>query len=203
MSTSSGRIIDAAGDVTISMPVPPDANLPATQKQLGVKRSKTQEDLKVRFKVSAGSLSSASSYFKGRLGSSWPEGKELLEKGTVELEIPEFDVDAVFIILSIIHGRTREVPAAINLEEFYRLAVVTDYFQCPEAIAFFAKIWARPHWNFPNTLTSELKKWISISHIFGLQETLQKAIDIAAYHGEGPFDTENMPIPHFIQSESA
>lgn len=64
----------------------------------------------------------------------WREGQELGANGSMEVNIPDTDPDALFIILNIIHCRGARIPRVVNLDTLTELAVLVDYFQCHDAL---------------------------------------------------------------------
>lgn len=87
-------------------------------------------------KASSKHLTFASAYFKARLGTDWPEGKDLIEMGSAELTIggPGCDYSTLSIILHIFHALGRRVPKSVSTDALLNIAVATDYLQCHAAV---------------------------------------------------------------------
>lgn len=76
------KVIDADGDVILVVSPLSDQGPPPKKQKLADSNTPPEQD---RFRVSSKQLALASGYFKARLGSQWPEGKELASTGLAEL----------------------------------------------------------------------------------------------------------------------
>lgn len=129
------------------------------------------DDRKSRFRVSSKHLALASVYFEKMFTPQWREGQGLSTNGSMELKMPDTDPDALLIILNIIHLRRRSVPSSMSLELLTELAVLTDYFQCHEALEPHPAIRANNiKSNIPVTYCDELVKWTCISWVFNFPD---------------------------------
>lgn len=45
------------------------------------------------------------------------------------------------ILMRILHGKNQHVPKAVNLELLAKIAVLVDYYNCPDAAGLAAEIW--------------------------------------------------------------
>lgn len=53
------------------------------------------------------------------------------------------DVDALLILMQIIHGRNGSVPRKTDLEKLARIPVLVDSFDCFEAVQAYMDMWFR------------------------------------------------------------
>ncbi|OJJ31982.1 hypothetical protein ASPWEDRAFT_643803 [Aspergillus wentii DTO 134E9] len=133
-----------------------------------------------RFRVSSRHLMLASTYFEGRLSTRWPEGEELKNKGSVELQIPDADPDAFLIILNVIHGRLNRVPRVVTLETLTEVAILTDYFQCHEPLGLFPSKWVDSLRSpVPRPIYLGGLNWILISWVFGIDDIFTSSTKFA------------------------
>lgn len=87
-------------------------------------------------------LSLASPIFQCMLKRQWKEG---ISGGQPprELLTSECDIEAVLVLLNIIHGRHRAVPKLVSLETLVRTAILVDYYQCHEATEVLVDRWLK------------------------------------------------------------
>ncbi|KAL4779205.1 hypothetical protein BJX76DRAFT_365459 [Aspergillus varians] len=86
---------------------------------------KTEPD--IRTQVSAKHLALGSPVFDKMLNGKWKEGRELQEKGSIELVVEGWDIQALLVV---------------SVEQLARIAVVADYYHC-QSIQFFGPLWLR------------------------------------------------------------
>jgi hypothetical protein len=156
-----------------------------------------------RFRVSSRHLILASPYFQGRLGSQWPEGKELKSKGSVELEIPDTDPETLLILLNIIHARTTRVPLLVTVNQLTELAIMTDYFQCHDAVGVYSNMWKESlKTQIPTKYSPAILKWILISWVFGYPDVFTSVTQTAQLQTTSSIWAMDLPIPANIQGET-
>ncbi|KAL2825235.1 hypothetical protein BJY01DRAFT_241588 [Aspergillus pseudoustus] len=164
------HIVDPDGEVNIILsnanaPLPgidDEALLPARMRE-------KHSDKVSRIQVSAKHLILASPVLKTLLTGGWKENVTLLEKGSVEITAESWDLDALLIVLWIIHGKDSLVSRVITLEMFAKIALIVDYYECSEAMG--------------------LVYWMWISWALRLPEIFKETTSIA-------MSTSNHPIPH-------
>jgi hypothetical protein len=153
-----------------------------------------------RFQVSSKHLALASDYFKRMLKNCWAEGDALSTKGFAEIPVNDCKPDILLIVLNLMHGRLRQIPQELSLQQLADISVVTDFFQCHEIVEMAAGKWIealKPR--FSNTFSEDTKKWMMIAWVFNYKDILQKTETIAMQQGTGPFQTSNLPIPNSIK----
>jgi hypothetical protein len=150
-------------------------------------------------RVSSHRLMQASQYFDRMLNGDWKETKTLQSNGCLRIEISDWDIGAVQILMDIIHGRTRKVPEEISLEMLTKLAVLVDFYECLEAVDFFARIWIEKLISpLPDVYTRDVVLWICISWAFQRPDIFGTASYIVIMFSKGPLQTMGLPIPERI-----
>jgi hypothetical protein len=132
MACGQEPVVDPVAE-PVEAPVEEPAEEPA---ELGA--TEPLEENCFRIQVSAKHLILASSVFKKILTSGWKESITYLQKGSVENTAESWDIDALLIMLRIIHCQFYHIPRKMTLEMLAKVAVLADYYDCREAIIFFA-----------------------------------------------------------------
>ncbi|OJJ80061.1 uncharacterized protein ASPGLDRAFT_29341 [Aspergillus glaucus CBS 516.65] len=148
------------------------------------------ETHKSRFRVSSTKLMLASVKFGKILFPGWDYGSKAL----TQPEVYDIDQNAFSIMLNIIYCRT-QVPHSIDLGMLTKLAVLTDYFGCHEALEPYPSIWLEGLKDeVPTTFSDELIKWICISWAFNYDDVFTKVTRIAQRQAPNYLDLLNLPI---------
>lgn len=96
----------------------------------------------VHYKVSSRHLTLASPRFEGMLsGGRWKEGVRNEVDGLYHVTVEDWDMEALLVLLNILHHRNRRVPRTISLELLAKLVVLIDYYECAEALELFTERW--------------------------------------------------------------
>jgi len=93
----------------------------------------------VVFRVSSQYLIQASPVFKVAFRGGWKEGSQ--KGGCNEISAEDWDVEAMSLVLNIIHARTKSLPKIISLELLCKFLVLVDYYKLHDALHFFATLW--------------------------------------------------------------
>ncbi|KAI0537125.1 hypothetical protein GGR58DRAFT_358550 [Xylaria digitata] len=120
-----------------------------------------------QFKASSKHLTLASTYFKKMMAGPWREANEVHDDGLLHWGFSGFDVSAVSIILSVMHGLNRRVPRTVDLGMLAQIARVVDYLSCHEVMELYASIWVA-HLQGPTDSSSraDWDGWISVAGVF-------------------------------------
>ncbi|GMF67455.1 unnamed protein product [Aspergillus oryzae] len=147
----------------------------------------------LKIRVSSKHLTLASSYFRQRLVPETDDHRPV-EKDVVPACVE--DVDALLIMLDIIHGQTRKVPRSITFKKLFMIAVLVEHYECVEAMEAFAEVWAEKlKGEIPVVYSEDLVKWIGIAWIFRLESLFQKTTRTAIRRCTGPISAMDVPIP--------
>jgi hypothetical protein len=73
------------------------------------------------------------------LGGTWTEHK-VRHDGFIHIAAQEWKVEALLVLMNIIHSHNRKVPLVVDLKLLTHLAAVVDYYQLHEAAEVFGTI---------------------------------------------------------------
>ena len=159
--------------------------------------SETPDHMWIR--VSSRHLTLASPYFSRMLQGPWKEAENVRTSGFVSVDEEDLDVDALVIVMNIVHGRTRSVPRKIDLETLAKIAVIVDKFECAEAVEVFTDMWIAHLKNvIPSLYSRDTMLWICISWVFRQPNVFQLATSAALKHSTGPVQYLGLPIPSSV-----
>lgn len=145
--------------------------------------------------VSAKHLAFASPVFMRILASGWKEGNHLSER-SVGIVDESWDIDALLILLNIIHCRHRSLPRKISLELLAKVSVLADYYKCVEAVEYFAGHWISDlEGKIPASYSRDLFLWIWISWIFERSADFKCASSVAMRRAGRLIWNMGLPIP--------
>ena len=161
-----------------------------------------QEEVWPRIQVSAKHLTLASPVFKNILTGGWKESVTYLQQGSVEITAESWDIEALLILLRIIHCQYYHIPRKLTLEVLAKVAVVAEYYDCRETVRFLGHIWISAlEERIPSTDCRDLILWIWISWFFQLPSHFKQATSTAMSCGDNWFDNLGLPIPNKVISK--
>jgi hypothetical protein len=129
----------------------------------------------IRFLVSSHHLKSASSVFRTALAGPWVESV-WTKDGRHQITTEDWDVEALLVVLNIVHGRNNRVPKAVTLELLCKISVVVDYYHLSEAVQFPGWFWIDGlRASVPKTYGRELVLWLCVSWVFQ-DDTIFRAV---------------------------
>ncbi|EQL37997.1 hypothetical protein BDFG_01014 [Blastomyces dermatitidis ATCC 26199] len=152
-----------------------------------------------RIQVSAKHLTLASPVFKKTFTGGWKESVNFLESCSVEITMDGWDLEALLILLRIIHCQHYIVPRKLGLELLAKVAVLSDYYDCQAAVKFFTDIWVAPlEDTIPKFYTRDLILWVWISWFFELPKQFKEATSVAMSQSTGSIIDLGLPIPNRV-----
>lgn len=156
----------------------------------------------IKFFVSSNHLRLASPVFEKMLSGEWAEGSALRTRGITEIKVQTANSEALWVLLHIIHGRTRKVPRTVSLDLLTQLAVLVDYYECHESVEVFSKIWIKS-WNKrrPSSYCYDAIQWLCISWVFRDGRIFRDMTRILQRQATNPLQTSDLPIPSRIVGE--
>ncbi|KAH7114094.1 hypothetical protein EDB81DRAFT_824085 [Dactylonectria macrodidyma] len=154
---------------------------------------------KIRFQVSSRHLTLASPIFRAMLDGPWKEGtasKESLRS----IMANTWDVDALLIVLNIIHGHHRKVPKSLSLEMLTKVSTIVDYYNCHEIVEIFADRWLNGMARAPpDYYGRDSTLFLCVAWVFRWSGHVKAMTELALRHGEGPIETPDLPIAGILE----
>ncbi|PYH42925.1 uncharacterized protein BP01DRAFT_267136, partial [Aspergillus saccharolyticus JOP 1030-1] len=146
--------------------------------------------------VSAKHLQLASPMLNRQLTGNFDEAQHLQQTGKVEITVESWDLEALLILLRIIHGQNRQVPQIISVSLCARIAVLVDYYACQEAVEIHLRAWkshleTQVPTSYNATATIE---WIWVSSFFEMAEVFDRVTLLAIRHGDDHMESTEFPI---------
>ncbi|KAK3311921.1 hypothetical protein B0H66DRAFT_539033 [Apodospora peruviana] len=160
----------------------------------------TSDNDPVTFLVVAQNLIQTSCVFKAALTGPWKEGV-VTEDGVKNLEAEGWDSEAMRIVLSAIHHRTKDIPRRVTLEMLCKIAVLVDYYELHDSLFFFLHLWINDLQSpLPKVHGRDLILWICITSIFTSATIHEAVTSVAISHCPGEFRTLDLPIPGRVEN---
>ncbi|RAH43437.1 uncharacterized protein BO95DRAFT_501593 [Aspergillus brunneoviolaceus CBS 621.78] len=201
MAIIANYIIDATGEVTLvlhakltSFPAPDNASpdLPSST----ANPDQSLKDIEARIQVSAKHLQLASPVFDRQLTGSFTEAHDLQRTGKVDITVEGWDLEALLILLRIIHGRNNRVPHLVSLPLCARIAVLVDYYACQEAVQVHLRLWkSHLETQIPAGYNAtETLEWIWVSYFFEMTRVFDQVTLLAIRHGDQYMESSEFPV---------
>lgn len=138
----------------------------------------------------------ASPVLKKTLSGGWKESDVFAKKGSIELVIQDWDLEAFLLFMRIIHCQHQNLPGKVTLELLAKIAVLADYYACPDTITFFANLWIDQLKNdSPTRYSRDLVLWMFVSWYFNKQEEYEKFKSIAMTQSNAPIINLDLLLP--------
>ncbi|PGH07768.1 hypothetical protein AJ79_06156 [Helicocarpus griseus UAMH5409] len=176
----------------------PSAAKDTSLKLLGKSRSDDvlAYEQEVLVRASSRHLILASSVFRAMLQRKFSESNTLNKTGSVEISLPDDDPDAFLILLNIIHGHIRKVPAELDVDTYTQVAVLADKYDVHEAVELFSNFWFdKLKLSIPQTYTEDIPGWICICWVFNRPQEFKHVTRLALRQGKGDLPVGELPIP--------
>jgi hypothetical protein len=155
--------------------------------------------------VSSRHMMLASQYFQTFLSGNFNEAITLRTKGHVSIPLSA-DLDAMIILLNIVHGASRKVPRQVSLEELSKLAVLVSGFGMLETVQFFSDTWID---NFqqeglPKSYNENVLPLLFVFWVFDRPAEFKNMTRLTQRECEKTLDedVQDVPIPHSIIGKS-
>lgn len=149
-------------------------------------------------RLSSKHLVLASPYFRKMLRGEWQEATP--QPGHEHhIEAEDWDVEALLLLMRVIHGRNLAVPEYIGLEMLAKVAVLVDYYKCYESVDILRRFWIaalRP--SMPSTYGRDLVLWLFIAWVFTEDDVFRIATKNICNTMTDTFATLGLPIPQTI-----
>jgi hypothetical protein len=114
----------------------------------------------------------------------------------------DWDAEAMRIVLSILHNRTKSIPGTVSLELLCRISVIVDYYQLQDAIHFFATKWIDPlRSSLPSVWGRDLLMWLCVSNVFRDKGSFKAVTRTVVQHAPSEIPSLGLPISQDILDE--
>ncbi|QYT06049.1 hypothetical protein H0G86_012914 [Trichoderma simmonsii] len=177
----------------------PDAD--SKPKEEGSKPKDADRKPTVHMRVSWKHLTFASKYFQNMAATAWKEPKEATPEFPYSYVIAAngWDEKALLLLMNIIHGQTSKVPRYIDLELLAKIAVMVDYYQCHEAVAFYSQTWLSSIFIvIPRKGERDYMMRLVVCLVFSEVFNFQLLTKTIIWGATGPIDSLGLPIQQKI-----
>ena len=174
----------------------PDENLPIPEPENAEPGTQLVEP--VTFLVSSRHLILASPVFKAMLTGVWSEGIKN-DNGLLQISAEDWDVEALAIVMNVLHSHYSQVPRTLTLEMLAKAAVIVDYYQVHEALQVMTSLWIEPlkeSISLPETLERKHLLWMAVAWVLREANIFEVVTETAILQSRR--DTEfppDLPIP--------
>jgi hypothetical protein len=161
-------------------------------------RSITPSDGPVTFLVSSRHLILASPVLKAMLTGGWNEGST--NNGQFQIRAEDWNVEALEVVMNVLHSQYRKVPKRVTLEMLAKIAVIVDYYKVHEAFQIVALTWLRPFSKWlPNLLSPDIILLILVSWVFEHAIIFKHVTKIAILRSRKDVSvSQQLPIPSAV-----
>lgn len=169
---------------------------------VNAEQTTTESRQEVHLWLSSKHLALTSKYFQKMTTNSWKEANSEGDSA-YSVTAEDWDVDALLIVMQILHCQTHKVPRVIGVEMVAKVAVIVDYYQCHKAVDFYAKTWMT---NFavrelPLVYGRDLLLRLLISCVFLEAGTFRILTKTIIRQSKGPIHSLGLPFPRNIIGE--
>lgn len=158
----------------------------------------------VFYLVSSKHLSLSSPLFRKGLQGPWRESVAF--NGIRRWEASDWDEYALLLFLRVIHGRSHGLHEPVSFGMVARVAVIADYYQCPEPISSFARMWTTDA-DFgmglsPFPLSRQGVLAVCIAFVFSAEDRFKHATLACVRKSRQYIPTDDLPLPVAIMGKS-
>jgi hypothetical protein len=155
--------------------------------------------------VSSRHMMHASQHFQTVLSGDFREATTLRTKGHVTIPLLA-DLDAMIILLNIVHGASRKVPRHVSLEELSKLAILVSSFGMLETVQFFSDTWIDNYQmeGFPKSYNENVLPLLYVFWVFDRPSEFKDMTRLTQRECDEKLseDVGAIPIPHSIIGDS-
>jgi hypothetical protein len=152
----------------------------------------------IYYHVSSRHLRLASPRFDSMLTKGkWTEGVPNENDGRYHISAEDWDVEALLLLLNVLHHRNRQVPRILSLEMLAKIAVLIDYYDCAEAVELCTERWTehiRKASPIPSVVCRDLMLWMCISWVLRMPDEFTQTTAIALRQIDRGLLTLGLPI---------
>lgn len=151
--------------------------------------------------VSSRHMMLASNFFHLLLGGNSEQAITLRSRGHVTISL-DADLDAMIVLLNIVHGASRKVPRQVSLDLLTKLAILVRGFSMLETVQFFSDTWIE---NFlrdglPKSYNEDVLPLLFVFWVFDRSTEFRDMTRLAQRQTDEKFeeDAGDVPIPRSI-----
>jgi hypothetical protein len=152
-----------------------------------------------RIRVSSAQLIKSSPFFKVALTGGWKETARFQDDGDMEVGAPDWDIDALLVVMRLVHNKPRKLPTQPSFELLTGVSIIADYYQCRDAVLPYEKRWKNIL--FPSITSMDTETFVTglwVASFFGCGEDFRRfSIDLLE-HSHGTLDSGGLPLPQNI-----
>lgn len=164
--------------------------------------SEGKSKILAKYRVSSKHLALTCPYFQSMFDKRWSEGETLQSHGQVEVQTYDFDVEALLLLMKVLHCQTKDVPERVTTETITNIAVLVDFYGCHDAVTLVTNLWFKQFdWTGLNTLNPALIQSLCITWVFKKGSEFAHMTHIAQRKSTTRLQTYGLPIPPRLLGE--
>ncbi|EKJ72064.1 hypothetical protein FPSE_07754 [Fusarium pseudograminearum CS3096] len=153
------------------------------------------EKIDIRMLVSGKHLELASPIFKTMLTGPFIEGNAD-SSGVRRITASDWDPQAFYIVLSIMHGYHRDVPRSISFDLLVKVAMIANYYDCLESVEVYTDMWLKTFESeLPEVYGRDCILYLFLSWVFSRPIMFQRMTQLALRHSQKVIEAEDFPLP--------
>ncbi|EAW13692.1 uncharacterized protein ACLA_044120 [Aspergillus clavatus NRRL 1] len=129
----------------------------------------------------------------------WNESETVYTKGFAEIPMDLWDLDAMLILMNIVHGCALEVPRKVELSTLTHIAEIANFYSCQRPVHVMMNNWIdclSPREEIP---VGDAVNWIFIARVFREPDLFYAATKVALTESQGRIYS-SLPMPSIIIS---
>jgi hypothetical protein len=190
-------IPDTTEEPVIEEPVDDASPIVENTVEPDMSEGKTNKE-EVHYYVSSRHLRLASPTFDSLLTKEkWKEGEPDKDDGLYHVPAEDWDIEALLLLLNVLHHRNRHVPRSLSLEMLAKIAVLIDYYDCAEAVELCTERWIehlRKTSPVPSGFCRDLMLWMCIAWVLRMPDEFTQTTAIALRQVDQELLTLGLPI---------
>ena len=160
------------------------------------------ESREIRFKVSSKHLSLVSPVFKALLRGGFAEGQKKNAGMLTEVRLHDDHPAALWLLLLIIHGQPKKVPASVSLETLIPISILVDKYELHEVAEVTTDVWfsslEKEVMSKDDHCFEEIVQLVCISWVFRKPDMFFNMTHMTMLYSVGSLESEEaagLPIP--------
>lgn len=159
---------------------------------------KIHPEMDVRMLASSKVLMRESRYFRKMFQGDWTERSALQANKSIKLTIFDWDPQALWIVLSILHGHARRAPIYMPINMLTKIAIIVDFYGCHDAMEPYMNGWLATSYPVANKLGANMVKLLLVTWVFQKHFSFNHYAGMAAAQSRRRISDYGLPIPKSI-----